>query len=298
MKPDAILTADWHIREDTPCCRKDDYEQAQWDKIEFIKELAEEHKCPIFNSGDLLHRWKASPRLLFETLKRIPNEHYCIAGNHDLPQHNFELINRSGLGVLYECGWLPFVCENTTTKLDGIQLHYFPWNIPFKPAPEDGWIHVAIVHHMVYQGRRKPWPGCTSPSGKGLVSQLEGYDLIVSGDNHQAFTEKHGHTLLVNPGSMMRMTAAQIDHKPRVYLWYADENIVEPVYLPINEDAVVISHIEKALDVDARMDAFVAQLKDDFELTLSFEKNVEIFMQQNETPKPVQDEVWAAVQGE
>ena len=82
--PDAILTADWHLRDDVPVCRTDDYWAAQWTKIEFIVDLANEYDCPIYNAGDIFHKWKASPYLLYHTIYQINKMQtilVCCAGN-------------------------------------------------------------------------------------------------------------------------------------------------------------------------------------------------------------------------
>ena len=55
MNPDAILTADWHIRADTPTSRTDDFTAAMWRKVQFINDLANEHNIPILIAGDLGH---------------------------------------------------------------------------------------------------------------------------------------------------------------------------------------------------------------------------------------------------
>ena len=50
---------------------------------------------------------------------------------------------------------------------------------------------------------------------------------MVSGDNHQSFVEKYKDQLLVNPGSIMRSTIAQFDHKPKIYLWSSEDNEIK-----------------------------------------------------------------------
>jgi hypothetical protein len=128
------------------------------------------------------------------------------------------------------------------------------------------------------------------------MKKLSGYDLIVTGDNHLPFVVKEGNQLLVNPGSMMRMTASQIDHKPRVYLWFADDNTVKPVYLPIKQGVISREHIDRQKDKDKKIEAFVEHLKDNYEVGLSFEKNLEKYFRQNRTRKPVEQLVWRAME--
>ena len=53
---DAILTGDWHLREDTPICRTDDFQTAQWEKVRIISDLQKKYNCPVIHSGDLFHQ--------------------------------------------------------------------------------------------------------------------------------------------------------------------------------------------------------------------------------------------------
>ena len=81
--PSAILCGDFHLREDTPVCRTDDFWAAQWDKVLEIKELQEKYKCPVIHSGDLFNHWKPSPYLLSTTMWGMPEHFHTIYGNHD-----------------------------------------------------------------------------------------------------------------------------------------------------------------------------------------------------------------------
>ncbi|KKL99820.1 hypothetical protein LCGC14_1810530, partial [marine sediment metagenome] len=87
MKPDLILTSDWHLREDTPICRTDDFWSAQWNKVDQVMALQSKYDCPILHAGDLFHHWKPSPYLLSETIDHLQGSRfYTVYGQHDLPQ--------------------------------------------------------------------------------------------------------------------------------------------------------------------------------------------------------------------
>jgi hypothetical protein len=47
MKPTAILTADWHLRDTQPICRTDDFWESQWIKANYIMELQRKYGCPV-----------------------------------------------------------------------------------------------------------------------------------------------------------------------------------------------------------------------------------------------------------
>jgi len=153
---------------------------------------------------------------------------------------------------------------------------------------------MLVWHVMTYM--KKPWPDCTDPLATKLLRQHSQYDLIVTGHNHQAFwTEEEGR-LLVNPGSLTRQTAAQLEFKPRVYLYYASSNSVSPVYLPIEEDVISRDHIDAANQRDDRIDAFISQLQGDWKVGMSFEENLEEFKKANTISDSVMDIVYKMIE--
>lgn len=110
MKPTAILTADWHLRDTQPICRTDDFWESQWIKAYYISAIQKRYKCPVIHAGDLFHTWKTSPYLLsasiafFSQLELGDEEgpaFLTVYGNHDLPQHSMELAQRSGMHTLH-----------------------------------------------------------------------------------------------------------------------------------------------------------------------------------------------------
>ncbi len=96
LNPDLILTADWHLRDETPPCRIDDFQQAQWDKINEVSSLQRKYNCPVLHAGDLFHYWKPSPWLISKAIQELPGRFFSVAGQHDLPQHSLDLLNKSG----------------------------------------------------------------------------------------------------------------------------------------------------------------------------------------------------------
>jgi len=266
--PDAILCSDFHLREDIPICRTDDYQAAQWRKVDFISDLQKKYDCPVYHAGDLFDNWKPSPNLLRLTLEHLPKWFCTVYGQHDLPQHNLDLVDKCGINVL--------VAANRLTVFPG--LHYGQ----FAPADGSATIKgrkILVWHNLVYQ--RPPFPGATGGMAAGILRKYPSYDLILTGDNHQTFVEEFEGRLLINPGSMMRMDADQFVHRPSVFLWFAETNEVEQAFLPIEEDVITREHIEKIEQRDARIEAFISRLDGDWEAKVSFEENLKIFFSLN-----------------
>ncbi len=299
--------------ERVPECRTDDFLKAQKNKIYFIKQLQEKYSCPILVAGDLYDKGNPSHELNEWLLRLLPNEMYTIPGQHDLWYHRIDSLHKSGLGVLGAAGKVKIISDNfiliKSQKEVFTVVVGFGWRTILLSATkiisekeiaylEEGTKNkikkVALCHTLAYE--KKPWPDAPdSGNAKTIMKKLKGFDLIVCGDNHQPFTIKHGNQLLVNPGSLMRMSADQIDHRPRVYLWYADTNEVAAVYLPIDDGVVTRGHLEKVEERDKRMEAFVKRLDDDFSIELSFEKNLKRYFQANKTNRVVEELVWGAI---
>jgi predicted phosphodiesterase len=284
----AILTGDWHLREDTPLCRTDNYWDEQWRKVGFVSNLQTKHQCPVIHSGDLFNHWKPSPYLLTKTIEYLPGDFWTVFGNHDLPQNNIEMREKSGIEVLDRTGVLRV-------------LESGHWNQPVKKNsmlwPKTN-SEMLVWHTMVWQGDQ-PWPGCADPEAGKLLRDTKGPDIIVTGHNHKPFVAERDGRLLVNPGSLMRMSADQIEHRPRVYLWFEEDNSVEPIYIPIDVNgvsAVSRVHLEQIQEKDSRIEAFIEKLDMDWSSEVSFRKNLDQFFANNDIPIKVQDLVWKSLE--
>jgi DNA repair exonuclease SbcCD nuclease subunit len=278
INPTAILCSDLHLREDTPICFISDYQKEQWQCLDFISNLQRKYDCIVLHGGDLFHHWKPSPWLITMATRHLPKKFYSIAGQHDLPNHVFSLVEKSGINTLAE--------SNKIFLLDGV---HYGQEIDEKKSDQYFAIkdkRILVWHKLAYQ--TIPFPGATGGNAKELLKKYPQYDLLLLGDNHQTFVEEYQGRILVNPGSMMRMTAAQADHKPCVFLWYAETNTVIPVYLPIEEGVVSREHIQVKEERDMRIEAFVEKLKGDYKVELNFEQNLKLFFESNDTEKDIQ----------
>jgi DNA repair exonuclease SbcCD nuclease subunit len=285
--PTAILTGDWHLREDSPTCRTDDFWTTQWEKVDFVSDLQKKYNCQVIHSGDLFNHWKPSPYLLNKTMRHIPKEFYTVYGNHDLPQHNIELADKCGINVLHEAERL--------NVLNGTHWNQKPEVASLLFCPTGIEKRILVWHVMTFAGK-EPWPGCPDPKSSTILKKYPDYNLIVTGHNHQTFISKYKNRILVNPGSLTRQTADQIDHQPCVFLWYADTNEIEEVLIPIKDNVISRDHIEKKKDHDTRIEAFVSRLNTEWEASISFEENLARLIKKNEIRQSVQQIIYQAVE--
>jgi predicted phosphodiesterase len=277
--PDLIICSDIHLREDIPVSRTDDFWAAQWKKLDFISNLQKKYNCSVIHGGDLFHHWKPSPFLISKAIQHLPDKFLTIYGQHDLPQHNLELAYKCGINTLEKAGKIKI--------LNGCHFGQEPTDSNSTPP-------ILVWHTFNYQGKL-PWPDCPASTASKLLKKYPQFDLIITGDNHQSFVEELNGRILVNPGSMMRTTADQIDFRPSVYLYYSKSNSVKRVYLPIEADVISREHITRKEERDNRLESFISKLNTDWEADVSFEENVTRMMEENKTKEAIKKIVNQAV---
>ncbi len=293
--PDLILCSDFHLREDTPICRTDDFWIAQWSKVEEVARIQEKYDCPVLHAGDLFDYWKPSPWLLSYAIAELPKKFYTVFGQHDLPQHNLELSHKSGINTLIQSGTVK--AFNVGTNYRGSFGQEIGSAMDF-PMSRTELGCVGIWHKFVWDGKKIPWPDCDEMTALEVLKKHPEFDLIVTGDHHKPFTQEYKGRLLVNPGCLTRQAADYLDHRPRIYLWYSSTNTVEEHYLTINKNVVSREHLEQREQADKRIDAFISRLSDEWEITISFDDNLERFLSDNMVRKSVKKLIYKAIDNE
>ena len=198
----AILLADIHLTLSAPIWRsaEPDWFAAMKRPLDEIAILQKKYKCPIISAGDILTRWHSTPELINFAIKNLPNRMWGIPGQHDLPLHNYDDINKSAYETLvlsnkirYMHPGTPTIVENDTNNHKMI-VFGFPYGSKIKTikARTDEHIYVALAHEYVWiDGHNYT----TAPDknqlkikrGKYIDGRWKGYDIVVYGDNHKGF---------------------------------------------------------------------------------------------------------------
>ncbi len=288
---DAILTADIHLTETTPISRTDNYVEAQDRKLAFLKQLETQYDCPVIDAGDIFDYWKASPWLIAQAYKNLPSEIYTIPGNHDLPEHSMQQYEKSALHVLEVALAIRRLSKTPYDRHD-FTIAGFAYGEKLEDVNAD----IVVIHDLVYEGN-PPWPNAVGYQPKDLFKIFTKPRLILTGHYHMALVAKSKDgRLVVNPGSMMRMTIVQKDYKPRCYLYNFDDNEVEPVYFPIEEEVFDGRHIVEPKEKEERLSAFIEKLNMEWDLRLSFKANLEAFFKENKINKKVEELIWQSLE--
>lgn len=291
-KVDLILCADLHRRETQPECRLDDFvEDFQWQQLRELSELQAKYDCPVICSGDLLDHWDTSPWFLTKMIKHLPANFYTIFGQHEFPNHSYEHRNRSGLTTLHE--------DRTLDILPG--LHWGQKETPQDYTLSDSFgIKLLVMHKFVWDGKNWPWPSCNQMTAEQVLDQYPDYNLIVTGDYHKGFTFKRDGQLLVNPGCFSIQAADYKDYRPRVYLWNAENNEVEPYYMTENFHDITTEYIDHKKARDEKLEQLVEGVKKDWqkqfgEYASDPEKILERFFMEAETDPEIQQIIYKSL---
>ena len=300
----AIITADLHLSGNTPSSRIDDYTKAQRRKLTFLKELQVKHGCPILDAGDIFNSSKSPPYVESFAYIFLPDNIITIPGNHDLPKHSLDLYHESSLALLENVGKIIVLrspedsphCASRVMCVYGIPFGQYGTETDspyFKPDKQT--INVLLIHEMVFPKGKPPWPGAEGFAAEEILKMNPEFDLIVTGHNHNAFVVEKDGRLLVNPGSMLRQSIDKEDYEPRCYLYYADENKVVPVYYPIEENVFSVEEKKAKEEKRERLAAYIERMNMEWEVGLSFRRNLEDFLNKNDVSRRVREVIWASL---
>jgi DNA repair exonuclease SbcCD nuclease subunit len=303
-----LLTSDWHIRDDIPVSRTDDFYETMKRKVRFVFQTAVDYGVKaILNAGDLFNAGRPVQSQLLEIMLMDIFEEYkdvlflIIPGNHDLPYHNMEELGRSSLGVLIRGGYvenvhdkeIPFVDENGVKWVVigrgwGSDIPKTIGNlVPFNSRK-------IVMWHGMVQGSE--WvPG--GIEGHKFFRDYPDVDLFVTGHNHEKFViEKKPGRFLVNPGGLLRMSIDEIDKESAVFIFDTLNSSIEEILVPIEKDALDGSYKNEKEERDEKIASFVENMKNEYEVGLSFENNLKIHLKENPVGAEVEKIIWKAVE--
>ena len=300
-----ILSADWHLSHKPPVWRSNepDWYAAMERPLDEISALAEKHCCPVLCAGDIFDKWNSPPELINWAIQHIPVDVYSIPGQHDIPNHNIEEMEKSAYRVLDKTqtikniSWREPECEDEYEFVhNDLCVSSFPYGFKILKAPYDKMpIQLALVHDYVWiKGHSYP----NAPKEKNFIhcskhmikNKYCGYDVICYGDNHSGFLTKVGDTTIFNCGTLMRRKSDEENYKPMVGLLYSDGN-VEPYYLDTSKDIHLTAEEAKQKEEieDFDMTLFANELKKLGASALDFAEAIKQYNRSQKVEQPVQN---------
>lgn len=246
----ALVCADLHLSLKPPVARsaEPDWLAAQARPLEQLRELQRVYGVPILYAGDIFDRWNPPVELVNWAIANL-SFGYAVPGQHDLPNHRYEDVQRSGYWTLDRAQVIetlpPGQVRNIGEGGRALRLHGFPWGFPIQPPKEFGvlCLEIAVVH-AYYWRRGCGYPGAPEEShAKSWINKCLGYDVVVFGDNHKpcgwlgkiAADTSTRETAFYNCGCLIPRKADERDHKPSVGLIHANGAVTRH-YLDCSQD--------------------------------------------------------------
>jgi hypothetical protein len=293
-----------HIRSTVPRARKDDFAQAMELKLRFVLDLAQKSP-PLITAGDLLDVARSDQELeqwLIRLFREYGVETITVPGQHELPEHSLVQYGRSSMAVLEAAGVV-----RALTKDRGPIIHtngWAFWGCAWGETPDETMQdrkrkNMLIWHHMVTSDPLWPTQEIVQPGR--LLREYPWYDIILTGDNHSTVLDATGMDSygkvrrLINPGSMMRQTAAQVNHRPCVFRYEGDHLAPEQIFLPIQQDVLDLTQLQEEKARDSRIEAFVERLDTGVGLGLDYVANLKSHLEANPVRDGVRDMTWRCV---
>jgi DNA repair exonuclease SbcCD nuclease subunit len=110
----ACCVADLHLSERVPAARGEspaEWLETQANYLRQIDDIARSLGVPVLIAGDVFDRWNAPAELINFAIDHMPTGVLSVPGNHDLPNHDLDQIERSAYWTLVRAGALSYLDE-------------------------------------------------------------------------------------------------------------------------------------------------------------------------------------------
>jgi len=292
-----LILGDLHLTDKQPENRIDDYKATCIHKFWFILNTAKDYGVDaILQPGDFTDSPNLSYEMFSEILECFEGLNIPIIttfGQHDMKFRRKENTVLHALHSALGDDRFEILCreyiDGIEPEEDNIAIQGAAYNDPIPEVPKNDRFNVLLIHKMIVNEKDQKWKEQYDFANIFLMKNK--FDLIVSGDNHLPFIastrDKQRH--LINCGSMMRSTIAQIEHEPFIVLFDVDERSYEKIFIPIQpaEQVFKLEQIKVEKERDDKIKAFVAGLSEQKEMGMSFEDNLVRYIRDNKVNKKV-----------
>lgn len=252
-KPIAITTGDNHFWHTKPPIRvlEENWITSSLKPFKDIDKWKKENNCmeiPLINTGDIFDYYNPIPELINEVIDNIPQPCIGVAGNHDLQNHVYENVKRSGFQTLVLCGKVNNnkIVEYTIGDKE-IVVFNANWDEDFsKYKRDENKINILNCHKYVWFDEKTRFQGVKEePKGKVSVMEksLSNFDFACFGDNHIPFDVKIGVCQVINVGTMLHRKSNELENKTSFVVLYDDLSF-ERIEFDVSEEKIFLQQKE------------------------------------------------------
>jgi len=268
-----------------------------------LSQEADKHNCPIVCAGDIFDDgWRphrCPPELINFAIQYMPPM-YAIPGQHDLPFHRYDLIERSAYWTLCAADKItniqpnvPYALPRPTNEARQVIIDAFPWGVKLKPLEDveqvtPGVLRLCLAHRYVWIDGRG-YPGADDGDHiRNLTEMLDGYDVALFGDNHKSFlTGTVSGCQIFNHGTFMRRKIDERSYQPMMGLLRNDGTIKPKSYNVSHDKWIEIPEAAEREFEDTYLNGteFLTELASLGDAAINFSESVKRWMKENE-PNP------------
>jgi hypothetical protein len=195
---------------------------------------------------------------------------HAIPGQHDLPMHRLEDVKKSAYWTLVEAGVVEDIwtgSNNGWVVKNRLHVNGFPWGTEVcklegrEDCLDSHGVQLSLAHRYVWvKGHSYP-NALVEQRLDSLQTCLDGYDVAVFGDNHQAFLAESGNCQVVNCGCLIRRKSDEREYTPSVWL-ISGRGGVSQIALDTSGDRWLESSEAASLEgsINPDLDRFVEEL--------------------------------------
>lgn len=205
--------------------RQDNYLNAVIAKLEYVAE----NNDKVIILGDLFDRPTNSDYLFYRVyslMKRHEGKFISILGNHDIINHNYNMLNKTTIGSLAKTGVLQVETSNFT--LDNTEFVVSLCNREMCNIVKDETNEkILLGHNYVEMDEAESFT-------KDEIRDLN-YNLIILGHDHKPYEDEFlGNSILIRMGSFTRKDTQEYnkDRKIQYIVWDTRERKYEYKVLP------------------------------------------------------------------
>jgi hypothetical protein len=246
MRP-IVAVADTHFSHANPQHRTDDYCAVQLSKFRFILEVARYNRAALVIAGDIFDKKDAPVRLVNSIMMLLSEyqevEVYVVFGNHDSYFHSVEGRERTQLGTLLLSEKVTLI-DKALNIGDNTWLYGRSWGEEY-PKPVKFGTQILVAHVPVTENVPPPWM-TGAVCADEMLEKHPGFDYIITGDWHEAFSKTVGLNTLINCGPMCRMEIGKKDFQP--VCWLISDSGFHSIGIPILHGVFAEDVIQLKLD--------------------------------------------------
>lgn len=255
--------------------RIDDYAEVSLDKLSQAAKLCREQNLLPVCLGDLFHRARENNLTYLSKMWNILSQEFhvpliVIAGSHDRVETR--LTNKDALHLLNQMGFIYALDRKglaLSAEINGaiVNLWATPAGsmIPDSIEGSSAHFNVMVTHHdLDFNG---PYPNCHE------IKEIQNCDMVVNGHMHKACDPvTKGSTVWHNPGSIMRVSIKEKQHRPAVSLWTPAHGVnLQTIPLVFKENVFDLTgrevfaadprELKEALPKGLRMSSFAGKIR-------------------------------------